>query len=336
MLRPLQAQSIGAQAVEAMFAVRLADIHAKQGSLDRTAALLQCTDQQLSGSAPAQLCIAAHAAAVRALASQLGGNLARAVEHCQAGIRLASQAAQQAGAGAGSAAALRRHSGLQAEGAGRSPAPAALDAGAYASSACCASGAPCADDASAAQLAQLHIRRAECLQQAGDAAGARLSLQDARDVCRQCSCIDGAEAFPLHTAAVLYQEALIELQDDDKVDCSSYSSHAHVRQQSNFHCVWPCNLNYDTIRDRQAFHSAVVHVVITLKSLGLHLEGQGSDCSSLRHWYLLLQIPPNLHGASIHADYTCHAHRVPGSTSTAQFLSTTQQTCAQERKASSW
>ena len=249
-----------------MFAVRLADIHAKQRSFDRAAAFLQCIDQQLSCSAPAYLCIAAHAAAVRALASQLGGDLARAIEHCQAGIRLASQAAQQAGAGADSAVKPRRHSGLQAEGAGQSSASGALDAGAAASSACassarCAAGARSADAVSAAlarreaaaQLSQLHIRRAECLRQAGDAAGARKSLGDARDVCRQCSCTDGPEAFPLHTAAVLYQEALLELQDDDKVDCSSSSSHTHVRLQTTYHCAWPCVLNYNTIRVRQAF-----------------------------------------------------------------------------------
>ena len=97
--RLMQAQSIGAQAVEAMFAVRLADIHAKQHNFDRAAALLQCTGHALgSCSAPAQLCIKAHAAAVRALASQLGGDYAQANKHCQAGIQLASQALQQAGA----------------------------------------------------------------------------------------------------------------------------------------------------------------------------------------------------------------------------------------------
>ena len=228
MLCPLQAQSIGAQAVEAMFAVRLADIHAKQRSFDSAAVLLQRAGQALgSCSAPAQLCIAAHAAAVRALASQLGGDLARAGEHCQAGIQLASRAAQQGGAGADSAAEPRGNCRPSAEGAKQTSASAALDAEASASSARFTSGVRCADDVAAAlaareaaaQLAQLHIRRAECLQQAGDAAGARQSLQDARDVCCQCSCTGGAEAFPLHTAAVLYHEALLELEDDDKVEC---------------------------------------------------------------------------------------------------------------------
>ena len=227
-LCPLQAQSIGAQAVEAMFAVRLADIHAKQHSFDRAVALLQRAGQALgSCSAPAQLCIAAHAAAVRAMVSQLGGDLARAGEQCQAGIRLASRAAQQAGAGADSAGEARRRCVLWAEGVKQTSASAALDAEAPACSARCRSGLRCTDDVAAtlarreaaAQLAQLHIRRAECLQQAGDAAGARQSLQDARDVCCQCSCTDVAEAFPLHTAAGLYHEALLELEDYDQVEC---------------------------------------------------------------------------------------------------------------------
>ena len=242
-LCPLQAQSIGAQAGEAMFAVRLADIHAKQHSFDRAAALLQCANQALgSSSAPAQLCIAAHAAAVRALASQLGGDYAQAGEHCRAGIQLASRALQQAGAGANSAAEPRQQTSAGAR----------LNAEAPASSARRRSRARCANDVAAAlaareaaaQLAQLHIRRAECLQQAGGAAGARQSLQDARDVWCQCSCTGGAEAFPLQTAAVLYHEAFLELEDDDKVDCSP-SPHTHTSDRH----AWPWDLIHDIIGD---------------------------------------------------------------------------------------
>ena len=259
-----------------MYAVRLADIHAKQHSFDKAAALLQCADRALGSSAPAQLCVAAHAAAVRALVSQLGGDLARAGEHCQAGIQLASRALQQGGAGADSAAEPRWHCGLQAEDAEQTTAGIALDNKALASSARCTSRARCADDVAAAQLAQLQIRRAECLQQAGDAAGARQSLRDARDVCCQCSCTGGAEAFPLHTAAVLYHEAVLELENDDQVECRPAS-----RTHTNDHHAWPWDLIRDIIGD------------IPLSS---------------KHWCPSHQIPAALEYVYILAGHGCHAH----------------------------
>ena len=296
-----------------MFAVRLADIHAKQHSFDRAAALLQRVGEALgSCSAPAQLCIAAHAAAVRALASQLGGDLARAGEHCQAGIQLASQALQQAGAGADSAAEPQRHCGLWGEGAEQTSANAALHCEASASSARCTSGARCADDVpaalaareAAAQLAQLHIRRVECLQQAVDAAGARQSLQDARDVCCQCSCTGGVEAFPLHTAAVLYHEAILELEDDNKVECRSLSC-----THTSDHHAWPWDIIHDIIEDMAL---------------------------SSRLWCPPHQVPAGLKYVFIPAGDGCHTHCVPSRVFMSQSLSTPEQTYAQKHEASSW
>lgn len=66
---------------------------------------------------------------------------------------------------------------------------------------------------------QLHISMAELLREAGDREGAGSCLQAARDAC--CDPAQGAgdasEAFPMQMAAVLYQEAALQLEQQGLV-----------------------------------------------------------------------------------------------------------------------
>ena len=228
----LQAQSMDALAPAAVFSVCQADIYAKQHSFARATALLDAAEGPAACSTSMQLCIAARASAVRATVHRLQGDHRGATQHCQAGIQLASRALQTV---------LQSSSG-KALPIGQDPAKrcskqdAGKSAGAAAQSSASASHDAAAEqqpeerddcDRSArvsawhvrSQLAQLHVSMAELSWEAGDREGARTCLQAARTAC--CDAMPGAgdasEAFPIQTAAVLYQEVMYQLEQREQV-----------------------------------------------------------------------------------------------------------------------
>lgn len=229
----LQAQSLGARALEALFSVYQADIYAKQHSFDRAAALLGAAQEPLECSGCVQLCIAAHASTVRANMHRLQGDHRGAVQHCQAGIQLASRALQ------GILQSNGDDSSKLSE-CGKAPAKRCSQPASGGGHANNSSGHPSysrvaegeseegdPDDRSAPQsawqvkslLAQLHVGMAELLGEAGDREGGSSCLQAATDAC--CYSAAGAGeapmAFPLQMSAALYQEAVLQLEQQDLV-----------------------------------------------------------------------------------------------------------------------
>ena len=167
-----------------------------------------------------QLRMAAHASSVRMLMHRLLHDNKEAMQHCQAGIQLASQALQESQeyskhpARRGSSQAIDTVASAKSV-AGRSCSRAAQrGAGVFDS-----------EDSSAtqsawhvrSQLAQLHISRAECLRKAGDSARASSCLQAARDACPASLGGSSDCTFPLQAAAVLHEEALLQLQQQKQV-----------------------------------------------------------------------------------------------------------------------
>jgi len=219
-LAHLQAQSINAQALEAIFSVSLADIHAKQHRFDRAVALLEAAQGMLACSLHMQLHIAAHASSVRMLMHRLQYDDEGAMQHCQAGIQLASQALQESQRCSKDPATRSSSQAPETVAATKSVArrgcsrAAQHDAGVFD-----------LDDSSAtqsawharSQLAQLHISRAECLREAGDSESASSCLQAARDACQPPLGSSGDCTIPLQAAAVLYEEALLQLQQQKQV-----------------------------------------------------------------------------------------------------------------------
>ena len=222
-----QAQSIEAQAVEALFAVCLADVHAKQHGFDRAAELLKSTEAVGAHSCSwhMQRFIAAHASAVRALMSRLQGDSAGSLQHCQAGIKLACQALQEAEMNSVHSENHSQHSRKPRNRTSASP-PSSSAAGQKASE-CSESSRPAQSESearspratsasvpawhAAALLAQLHACMAEYLWDSHDSEGAKNCLQAAREACQCFVSTEAPDAIPLQAAAILYQEVLLEL-----------------------------------------------------------------------------------------------------------------------------
>ena len=231
----MQAQSIEAQALEAIFSVSQADVYAKQHSFDRAAALLEAAKPPLVCSSCMQLCIAARASAVRATMHGLQGDHQGARQQCQAGIQLASRALRHlllsVPEAVQSSQDLARKCSKQAS--SSKHAASADSSRSNSTAARRMSEEQESDDSSAPQsawhvrslLAQLHFSLAELLREAGDREGAGSCLQAARDAC--CDPAPGAgdasEAFPIQTASVLYLEAALQLEQQDFVSpCPSH------------------------------------------------------------------------------------------------------------------
>ena len=228
----LQAQRMDALALEAVFSVCQADIYAKQHSFARATALLDAAERPQACSPSMQLCIAARASAVRAALHRLQGDPRGATQHCQAGVQLASRALQtilQSSGGKvlpiGQNPAKRRSK----QGAGRSTGAAAQSSASAGHSAAaeqkpeergdCDRSVPVSAWHVRSQLAQSHASMAELSWEAGDSEGARNCLQAVRTAC--CDPMPGAgdasEAFPIQTAAVLYQESMYQLEQHEQV-----------------------------------------------------------------------------------------------------------------------
>ena len=229
----LQAQSMGAQALEALFSISQADIHAKQHSFDRAAALLGPVEEPLACSRCMQLWIAARSSAVRANMRRLQGDHPGAVQHCQAGIQLASSALQDSWqgnqVGASASSECRKAPAKRCIKHASSSSHASTSSERFS----CSRGAEHklkegdSDEGSAPQsawqlrslLAQLHVSMAELLAEAGDREGSGSCLEAARDACYHSVAGAGAVpvAFPLQISAVLYQEAILQLEPQDLV-----------------------------------------------------------------------------------------------------------------------
>ncbi len=211
----LQAQSVNAQALEAIFSVSLADIHAKQHSFNRAAALLEAAEGMPACSRHMQLRIAAHVSSVRMLMHRLQYDNQGAMLHCQAGIQLASQALQESQRCSKDPATSSSRQAPETVAAAKSVARRGCSRAAQHGA-----GVFDSDDSSAtqsawharSQLAQLHISRAECLREAGDSKSASSCLQAARDACQASLGRSSNCTIPLQTAAALHEEVLLQLQ----------------------------------------------------------------------------------------------------------------------------
>ena len=220
--------------MEALFATCLADVHAKQHSFDKAAELLKSTEAvgAHSCSRHMQLSIAAHASAVRALMSRLQGDSAGSLQHCQAGIKFACQALQEAEMNSPHSENHSQHSRKPRN--RSSTSPPSSSAAAQKASEQANSSRPAQSESevrgpdatsstvpawhAAALLAQLHVRRAESLWDSHDSKGAKSCLQAARDACQRYVGAEAADAFPLQAGAILYQEVLLELGISAPVD----------------------------------------------------------------------------------------------------------------------
>ena len=246
----LQAQSMDAQALEGVFSICQADIHAKQHSFDRAAALLDAAKIPLACSPRTQLCSAAHASAVRATMHRLQGDHQGAVQHCQAGIQLASRALLESlRNGSGDLSEMLQPGQSPAKGCSKQASCDSRSAQSSAKPSCSGVAERKAEEVDhevrsapqsawqvRSQLARLHISMAELLREAGDRAGAGSCLQAARHAC--CNPVPGSgsasEAFPVQMAAALYQEAAMQLEQQELV--SPPSARVWCRY------VWPCTL----------------------------------------------------------------------------------------------
>lgn len=226
----LQAQSMDAPALEAVFSVCQADIYAKQHSFARAAALLEAAEGPQACSPCMQLCIAARASAVHATMHRLQGDHRGAMQHCQAGIQLASRALQDVLQSssrkivpiAQDPAKKCSQEGTGTSAAAQSSANACRDAipeQKPEGDICCDGSLPVSAWHVRSQLAQLHVSMAELFREAGDREGATSCLQAARTAC--CNPVPGAgdasEAFPVQTAAVLHQETIKQLEQHKQV-----------------------------------------------------------------------------------------------------------------------
>ena len=202
-----------------------------------------------------QLCIAAHASAVRATMYRLKGAHPGGLQHCQAGIQLASCALQDSVQSSSRCSSEASQSGLDA--ARRcSKQTSSISHGAKSSAGSSHSNSRATrreaeerelDDSSAPQsawhvrshLAQLHISMAELRREAGDREGAGSCLQAAREACCEPAqgADDASEGFSIETAAVLYQEAAMRLEQQELVS-PCLSIYPHNMQSSR--CVIPC------------------------------------------------------------------------------------------------
>ncbi len=72
----------------------------------------------------------------------------------------------------------------------------------------------------AALLTQLHVHRAEYLWDCYNSDAAKSCLQAARDACQRHVSAEVSDAYPLQSAAILYQEVLLELRELASVNCA--------------------------------------------------------------------------------------------------------------------
>ena len=206
-----QVATLDAPLLEAAFAVRLAETHARQGReadmeehLRRAGALLDHAAARAPDQA-AHAATCAHLALVEGSARRRGGDLTAAVERYTAAVQLLDAAVERsgsAGQGEASAAAPGARQKRRGRAQGGATAPAAFQG----------SGQPATEACLLwqlhAALAMAHVHLAKCHALEADWAAAGSSCEAAESACRSyAGHPDPEQTFPVQMAAVCFQRA---------------------------------------------------------------------------------------------------------------------------------